>query len=324
MSTADLDKLRRIHDRLAAAVQELTHSDSWRRMLTVAARLPSYSPHNLLLIASQRPDATRVAGYTDWRKLGRQVRKGERGIAILAPMRYRASDGGDRDATATTMSNADDTANERRQVLRGFRVVHVFDIAQTEGPPLPEVRPHLLQGQAPEGLWDALARQVRDAGFTLTRDDCSPANGVTDRLASRVTVRADLPDAQAVKTLAHELAHVMLHGPDAPASMTRGRAEVEAESVAYLVTTAHGLDPADYTVPYVTGWADGQVGLVLDTAERVLSTAGTILAASAATNPGEPAPMQRVARTTTRPRGLGLASTPATPRRIREAYGRQR
>ena len=323
MSGADDDKLRRIHDRLAAAVRDLTRSEAWRQMLTVAARLPSYSPHNLLLIASQRPDASRVAGYTAWRQLGRQVRKGERGIAILAPVRYRVGDGGDRDATAATMSNADDTANERRQVLRGFRVAYVFDIAQTEGPPLPEVRPRLLDGHAPPGLWDALARQVHDAGFTLTRGDCSPANGVTDRLANRVTVRPDLPEAQAVKTLAHELAHVMLHGPDAPESMTRGRAEVEAESVAYLVTTAHGLDPADYTVPYVTGWSDGQVGLVLDTAERVLSTAGTILAATAATDAASVTPLPHLQRAVARPRGLGVAS-PSSPQRVRRAEGRQR
>lgn len=324
MTSADVDKLRRVHDRLAAAVRDLTRSDAWRQMLTVAARLPSYSPHNLLLIASQRPDASRVAGYTDWRKLGRQVRKGERGIAILAPVRYRVSDGGDRNATATAMSNADDASTERRQVLRGFRVVYVFDVAQTEGSPLPEVRPQLLEGQAPPGLWDALARQVHDAGFTLTRGDCAPANGVTDRLSGCVTVRADLPDAQAVKTLAHELGHVLLHGPDAPAPMTRGRAEVEAESVAYLVTTAHGLDPADYTVPYVTGWADGQVGLVLDTAERVLSTAGSILAATAAADTVDAAPPQHLPRGVSRPRGLGVVPQASSPQRTRQVQGRQR
>jgi hypothetical protein len=112
---------------------------------------------------------------------------------------------------------------------------------------------------------------------------------------------------------------VLLHGPDAPAGLTRSRAEVEAESVAYLVTTARGMNPADYTVPYVTGWAAGEVGLVLDTAERVLSTAGAILAAAPAPA-AEPEQQQVVAftRTAERSRGLGLAATsPAAVRPVR-------
>jgi antirestriction protein ArdC len=292
-------------------------------MLAVAARLPSYSPHNLLLIASQRPDATRIAGYSTWRQLGRQVRKGERGIAILAPVSYRVSDGGDRTATEKAAARpADPGDGEVRRVLRGFRVAFVFDVAQTDGPPLPELRPQLLDGQAPPGLWSALARQIGDAGFRLVRGDCAPANGVTDRVTRMVTVREDLPDAQAVKTLAHELAHVMLHGADAPASMTRERAEVEAESVAYLVTTAHGLDAADYTVPYVTGWSGGQVGLVLDTAERVLSTAGGILAAAPTLATGAIKPPERETRVAARRRTLAVTQAQSVRRpaldRVRE------
>ena len=291
MNPAQTERLRRAHARLAEAVEALTASDGWRQMLTVAARFPTYSPHNVLLIGIQRPDATRVAGYKAWQSLGRNVRKGERGIAIIAPCTYRRDPGGDvaaSEATAEEVAEHGETARE----LRGYRVVHVFDIAQTDGDPLPDAdRPQLLSGAAPTGLWNALAVQVRSAGFTVGVGECAPANGVTDYLARSVVVQDGLPGAQRVKTLAHELGHVLLHDPKVrPVQMDRARAEVEAESVAYLVAAAHGLDSNDYSVPYVAGWAGGATGLVLESAERVLSTASRILhQAPPAGSPSAPA-----------------------------------
>jgi hypothetical protein len=122
----------------------------------------------------QRPDATGVAEYRTWQRLGRQVRRGERGIAILAPCSYnvRADD-------------EPDTDDNARRVLRAFKIAHAFDIDQTDGEPIPDVRPALLDGDAPAGLWDALAAQVAVAGFELHRDDCHPANGRTDYTARR-------------------------------------------------------------------------------------------------------------------------------------------
>ena len=138
-------------------------------MLTVAARLPTYSPHNVVLIASQRPDATRVAGYAAWRRLGRQVRGGEHGIAILAPVNIRAKT--DRAVTAETARADSDQSDASPGPLRtgcaDSAVVHVFDISQTDGPELPAVSPRLLDGAAPAGLWDGLAAEVTAAGFTL-------------------------------------------------------------------------------------------------------------------------------------------------------------
>jgi hypothetical protein len=256
-------KLTQVHDRLADQVQGLIDSQDWREFLTVASRFHRYSTNNVLLILAQRPDATRVAGYRAWQRLGRQVRKGERGIAILAPCVQRAR----------PVDDHDDAENpEVVRILRGFRVAHVWDISQTDGNPLPEIRPALLAGEAPEGLWDSLASQVAEAGFALERGDCGGANGRTDYLTRTVTVRADVDDAQAVKTLAHELAHVWLHDPD-EGHHHRGTAEVEAESVAYVICHAAGLASDDYSLPYVAVWSDGDPAVVRATAERVLGAA---------------------------------------------------
>ena len=297
---AGQDKLQALHDTLTAAVASLADGAAWQQMLRTAALFHHYSPHNVLLITAQCPHAQAVAGYQTWKQLDRQVRKGERGIAILAPVVRRGSrealtaprpegDGPTR-TSSDPVRRADpagtDTSAQLKR-LAGFRVVHVFDISQTDGADLPTApRPDLLEGQAPPNLVEGLTRQVEMAGFRVAHSDFTTehpglagANGVTDFLARTVQIRPGLSDAQACKTLAHELGHVLLHEPlTRPAAVTRDVGEVEAESVAYIVAAAHGLDTARYTVPYVAGWAAGDVSILRGTAERVLDTARRVLA----------------------------------------------
>jgi len=319
-------KLDALHTTLTQQITALRNGQDWQNWLRVAARFHNYSFNNVILIAAacntaERPPATAVAGFGAWQALGRQVNKGERGIQILAPMVRRpapsdTSPGGTghntdtrRDSrSASPSSDAEPIAEPGR--VAGWRVVHVFDILQTSGEPLPErPMPQLLAGQAPDGLWKALAEQVTAHGFALQRGDCGTANGLTDYTLRTVRVRTDIDDAAAVKTLSHELAHVLLHDPTGAAKLPvagvppiaaapvltvavstsfgqcRGRIEVEAESVAYLVAASHGLDSSAYTFPYVAGWA-GSVDsvkpetVVRATGERVLAAARVILAAT--------------------------------------------
>jgi DNA primase len=337
---ASADKLTTLHDQLAEQVAALRTGEDWRHWLEVAGRFHRYSFTNTLLIATQRPDATAVAGYEAWKAMGRQVTKGEKGLQILAPVvrRTRAepgAGGGDQAAAtepaeptsrpepagaapsgaASSPKEQDEVGRARVGQLAGFRLAYVWDVSQTTGEPLPTPpTPQLLAGQAPAGLWDALARVAVERGFTVERGDCGSANGRTDYLACTVRVRPDIDDAQAVKTLAHEVGHVLLHDPSdflatagptttpgtvgiprtaatavsttMPAATTancRGVREVEAESVAYLVTAAHGLPAQDYTFPYVTGWASEvdraePERVVRETGTRVLAASRTVLA----------------------------------------------
>jgi DNA primase len=237
------------------------------RHAQVAARFHKYSFHNQLLIYTQRPDATYVAGYRAWRRLGRQVRKGEKGIAILAPCVYR-----------TRVSDEDGEERELK-ALRGFRVAHVFDIAQTDGEPIEDldaIRPRLLDGDAPEGIWDALVALAEEAGFAVVRDRRCNENGYCDLTRKVIGVRPDVTPAQGLKTLVHELAHALLHGDGAARS--RELEEVEVESVAYVVCGALGLDTGDYSFAYVARWSNGVAEVVKDTAGRVVGCAQRILA----------------------------------------------
>ena len=255
------NQVEQIHERLTRHIETLVTGDDWRVMLAVASRFHNYSMRNIMLIEMQNPEATRVAGYRVWQSLGRQVRKGEKGIKILAPCTYKRDDN----------TNGDDT-----RVLRGFRLATVFDIAQTDGDEIADVRPTLLRGDGPVGLWAALEAQVLDHGFRIERGDTRPANGVTDFVSNVVTIGDTLEPAQAVKTLAHELGHIACGHRDRLGE-DRDVLEVEAESVAYIVCATAGLASDTYTFPYVARWAGGDLATITATGTRVVETASTII-----------------------------------------------
>lgn len=282
------DRLTAAHAQLVSAVEALAGGDQWRRMLTVAARFPTYSATNVLLIGLQRPDATRVAGIRTWNALGRRVRKGEKGIAILAPCLSRPRR---EDATAQTPRQArppeappeGKPQRDPPRELRGFRVVHVFDLEQTVGEPLPDLQPQLLSGDAPRLLISRLAATIHAGGYGVERGRCHGANGYTDFTSRTVRVREDVPEAHAAKTLAHELGHIRAdHEHRFLANYRsslgcRAQAEVEAESIAYLITSTAGLPSEAYSVPYLAGWSGGNADLLRAAATRVIGTARTIL-----------------------------------------------
>jgi antirestriction protein ArdC len=257
------DKTQAAIDQLEKGVAELIESDSWTDYLATQAKFHRYSPNNALLIMLQRPDATMVAGYRAWIKdHKRHVRKGEKGIRILAP--------------CSVWKDPDDHDAGRK--LIGFRVVSVFDIGQTDGEPLPEITEQ-LQGDAPAELHAQLVELITGQGFTYTDAPTGDAsNGWTNFGDRRVNVDTGLSPAMRTKTTAHELAHVLLHDPadpDRPAS--RELVEVEAESVAYVVCHALGIDSGGYSLGYVAGWSGGDPDKVRAVAARVQRTASKIL-----------------------------------------------
>ena len=175
-----------------------------------------------------------------------------------------------------------------RRRMAGVVPAFVWDVSRTHGAPVPELpSPKLLTGEAPAGLREGLIAQIEDQGFEVLRvagaSEIYGANGLTDYDARQVLYRGDMDPAAQVKTIAHELGHVRMHGPTQPeARRHRGIGEVEAESVALMVAAAHGMDTTDYTIPYVAGWAanvDGKnpVEVVQATGRRVQEIAIEIL-----------------------------------------------
>lgn len=265
-------RLEQAHEEMAAAVADLATSEGWQRYLNFAGQLHGYSASNVAWLAGQAAargtDLEAVAGYRKWQSLGRQVQKGEAGYRVIAPVTRKIEP-----------DEVDASTGEPERKIVGWRVETVFDVGQTKGEPLPEKpQPVRLDGPAPAGLWDQIAAQIEAAGYSVKLED--PAHegalGVTDFAAKSVAVRPDLPEAQRCKTLAHELAHVSLeHGNR---QIPRSTAEIEAESVACLVMASCGVESGVYSVPYVAGWAGGDVEQVQATAKRVLATVNGITA----------------------------------------------
>jgi len=299
-------KVQAAHDTLTALVENLQSGQDWQQALETAARFHRYSFANSMLIVASHarafaegrvpdPVPDLVAGYQTWKALGRQVTRGQRGHTILAPRTRTIREAVDGAGERRELDRGEppapgETATTRRPVV-GWTTTTVFSMSQTEGADLalpPE--PTLLLGQAPPGLWDALAAQITRAGFVLTdAPDAAAiggANGITDFTTRTVTVRADMDPVARVKTAIHELGHVLLHAPEQGADPTawgremhRGVREVEAESVAYLIGAAHHMDTTAYTLPYVAAWAGGAdpAATVRATAERVVRTARGVL-----------------------------------------------
>jgi N-terminal domain of anti-restriction factor ArdC len=256
-----------ILDRLTEGIAGLTQSGRWREWLAVQSRFHRYSFHNALLIHLQRPDATQVAGFRTWRSLGRSVRRREAAIRILAPLQVRAG--------------APEEGDARR--VRGFRTVSVFDVAQTDGDPLPEVCA-LLEGDDPGQLFGRLRSVAGELGFTVEeRDDLGGAHGDCSHALRAIRILGANPGAQRVKTLAHELAHAILHDPKTSSVGSRALAELEAESVAFVVCEALGVAADGYSFGYVAVWSGGgpeAIERVRGSAVRIQAAAHRILASA--------------------------------------------
>ncbi|MEX5637239.1 ImmA/IrrE family metallo-endopeptidase [Parafrankia sp. FMc2] len=280
------ERIETARAQLAAGVESLLTSEGWKRLIESRQWLRRYSAGNQLMILMQRPDATDVRSLRDWNTAECLIRKGEAGIRIWAPAGRRGA-GAAKAEGEQVAPETPEAAPPGTPVRSGprFILVSVFDRSQLVEPPTVDEAletPELLRGDAPAGLWDGLAKQVAAAGYALERGDCGTANGHTDPVERVVRVREDVDPAQAAKTLAHELAHVLLEHTAAMPGHVR---EVEAESVACVVASVVGLDSGAYSVPYVAGWA-GDVAAVKASAEKVLATADQILTALGVPRPG--------------------------------------
>lgn len=259
-----------LHASIVEQVQRLAESGQWRAFLTFARSFHNYSLNNLLLILAQNPDATMVAGFRQWQAKGRQVRKGAKSIKIF----------GYREKRTDSEESADTHADER--IVRYFPTLSVFDITQTDpidgADPLPANPSRRLTGSEDHGVIAPLTKHLESCGWSVSHEPLGSANGYTDPAAHRVALATAITAEQSAKTLIHETAHIELHHIDDIDEYRthRGRMEVEAESVAYVVAGLQGFDTSTYSVGYIAGWADEDTSIIRETAVRVLNTAHAI------------------------------------------------
>jgi antirestriction protein ArdC len=237
------------------------HSEALTRYLGAMAKFRAYSLQNVLLILKQCPNAERVAGYKTWQSLGRQVKKGEKGIMILAPTFRKVEEKKD---------ESDQSEVSRR--VAGFRAVYVWDEQQTSGNELPQIG--CVTGD-PNVHLERLEEFVRANGIALTYSDAiAPAKGMAGK--GRITLLPGQSPAETFATLVHELAHSDMHFGERRANTNKRIRETEAEAVAYVVCTGIGLEPGTGSQDYI-GIYGGESKLLLESLEFVQTTSVRIL-----------------------------------------------
>ena len=244
------EKVEQALSRINEGTKEFFSTDRYKDYLRFLGKFHSYSLNNCILIARQKPDAGRVAGYNDWKKkFHRNVKRGEQGIMILAPFKGRREvETGDIDINGNP---------EKKEVdYIYFQPVYVFDESQTEGEPLPELVSRLdYEVKDFERIRDALL-DITDCSVTFGNID-SKANGYYKPMDHSIRIREGMSNAHTLKTLVHEIVHSMLHR-DILSDKSSSEKEIEAESTAFIVCDYLGFDTSEYSFGYVATWAEGK------------------------------------------------------------------
>lgn len=266
---------------LREGVHAYLNSDKYRELLTVMSRFHRYSLNNDFLIALQTGGkATQVASFTTWKALGRTVNKGEKGIRIISPIPYKQKTDpamGDTDNEGILTKDRKNTSNEQTASHIGFKVAYVFDVSQTSGKPLPEVTPELM-GSVED--YEDLQAAIKEACPVCVVYGPIAGNtfGYFSPSEQEVRIREDLSELQSLKTLIHETAHARLHaaGTDG-AAFSRDDKEIQAESVAFIVSAHYGLDTSAYSFPYVANWASGDEKQVMSNLQIIKDASSAII-----------------------------------------------
>jgi antirestriction protein ArdC len=246
-------------------------SETLKNYLAAIGRFHRYSLRNVMLIASQKPTATHVAGFHAWRTLGRFVKKGEQGIMILAPI-VRAKN-----------QNTEQAETDESSTPVGFRAAYVFDISQTDGQELPELGS--VNGDPCE-YRDRLGKFVTEQGIALEySQDIAPARGIS--AGGKITLLPGQSPAEEFATLAHELAHEILHRDQRRAQTTKRVRETEAEAVSFVVCNGIGFETGSAAQDYIQLY-EGDAKLLTESLQHIQQTATRILDAIGADEKSAP------------------------------------
>ena len=261
------ERMKEITDRLETGIQELFESERYKAYLTSMAKFHSYSFNNTLLIAMQGGQL--VAGYNKWRDdFHRNVKRGEKGIKILAPTPYKVKKEVpklDEQGKPVMDKDGKPLTEVQETQVPAFKIVSVFDVSQTEGEPLPSIGVDELAGNV-EQYEDFFKALEQTSPVPMAFEDIpGGSHGYYHLTEKRIAIQENMSELQTLKTAIHEIAHAKLHAidPEAPVTEQADRPdsrtrEVQAESVAYAVCQHYGLDTSDYSFGYVAGWSSGK------------------------------------------------------------------
>lgn len=283
------DEVEQLTAKMEQGIKEIAESGRFREYLDMQRKFHNYSFRNVMLILMQKPDATRVAGFETWKKeFERFVQKGEKGIRIFAPVKYKKTVEAEKVDQGTGLIVRDENGKPVRErtekEIIGYKAVSVFDVSQTKGKELPETvkaQPLTKDFQGFEKMMTALRSSspvpIRFESLT------DGSNGYYDLKKKEIVICTGMSEAQTIKTTIHEIAHAQLHDYDlknsdgAKERTDRDVAELEAESVAYVVSGYYGLDTSEYSFAYAANWVNGDMEKVKASMGLISNTSGKMI-----------------------------------------------
>ena len=287
-ATDTAGKVKEITAQLEAGVKDLFNSERYQDYLKAMSKFHDYSLNNTLLIVMQKPDASLVAGFNKWRdEFERHVKRGEKGIKILAPAPYKIKkeqEKLDPDGKPIIGEDGKPVTEQKEITIPAFKVVSVFDVSQTDGKEIPDIAVDSLTGSVEqyEDFFKAL-EQTSPVPVGFERIE-SGAHGYYHNAEKRIALNEGESELQTVKTLIHEIAHAKQHDidlnapPEQQERPSRRTREVEAESIAYTVCQHFGLDTSDYSFGYVAGWSsDKDIKELKASLETIRATASELI-----------------------------------------------
>ncbi len=270
------ERLKEITDSIEAGIKELFESDRYKSYLQTMSRFHKYSLNNTLLISMQKPNATHVAGFNKWRDgFSRFVKKGEKGIKIIAPIPYKIKEEREKldpQTKAPLLDASGKVQTEEVEIqIPMFRVVSVFDVSQTEGEPLPTLSSN-LNGSVKQ--FDAFMESIKRTAPVLIEIMPLPesTDGYYHTEEKRIAIREGMSEVQTVSAAIHEVAHSLLHNKETEKELqaqqdenakplkpkSRNTEEVEAESISFAVCSYYGIQTAENSLGYIATWSKGK------------------------------------------------------------------
>lgn len=281
------EQMKEITERLEQGVKELFTSEQYTEYLKAMSKFHHYSFNNTILIAMQKPDASLIAGYQAWqKKFNRHVKRGEKGIQIIAPAPVKEQEEREKidEKTGEVVLKPDGQPETEvvEYVVPRFRVTTVFDVSQTDGEPIPDLEVNELTDTVND--FDAFMQAIRATSPVPIRFDEieSGAKGYYHNLDKEIVIQNGMSESQTMKTAIHEVTHAMLHDRDMMEELGEKKdqltREVEAESVAFTVCQHFGLDTSDYSFPYIASWSSDMDMKELRTSmDTIRKTAGEFI-----------------------------------------------
>lgn len=276
------EKIKAALERIDNSLAAINTDEDWLKFLSFQAQFYNYSFGNAMLIFSQNPNATFVKGFKAWYKLGRYVKSGSKGLAILAPCIRKVEMF--KEPENKNLYHDEEAEKEVRKVVSGFRIAYVYDIADTDGDD--SMLPVLVTGLAGNGEQE---KEIYERLFTvISKEHCvhevsgTASKGSFNLETKVISIREDLEYLQKIKTLLHEYAHLLdfqMHPED---DISRNRRELIAESVAFIVSLRLGLDTSRYSMSYIKSWLKDkeELKIIADSVQKIAYTIITELAES--------------------------------------------